>query len=212
MRCGSRDLRGRVSVKPCNRITLNSVTQILLQMERGEAGAAENLLPLVYAELRRLAQRNLANERSAGHDATSLVHEAYMCLAGTDKQNWNSRGHFYAAAAEAMRRILIDDARRRRRPKHGGDRLRVELHADVAPQADRLLEPGRYDDVLAIDDALMKFAAVEPAKAQLVKMRYFGGLTLEEAASALGLSMSTAKRHWSYARAWLYDALNPDGA
>lgn len=192
------------------RITLSSVTQILHQIERGEPGATENLLPLVYAELRRLAERNLSQERSAGHDATSLVHEAYMRLAGADKQNWNSRGHFYAAAAEAMRRILIDDARRRRRPKHGGDRARVELQADVAPQADRTVEPGHYDDVLAIDEALTKFAIVEPAKAQLVKMRYFGGLSLEETASALGISLATAKRHWAYARAWLFEALNPD--
>lgn len=191
---------------------MSSVTQILLQIQRGEAGASENLLPLVYAELRRLAERNLSQERSAGHDATSLVHEAYMRLAGTDKQNWNSRGHFYAAAAEAMRRILIDDARRRRRPKHGGDRARVELHCDVAPPSDRALDPGRYDDVIAIDEALTKFAAVEPAKAQLVKMRYFGGLSLEESASALGISLATAKRHWAYARAWLFEALGPKGA
>jgi RNA polymerase sigma factor (TIGR02999 family) len=191
---------------------MSSVTEILHQIERGEAGAAENLLPLVYAELRRLAERNLSQERSAGHDATSLVHEAYMRLAGTEKQNWNSRGHFYAAAAEAMRRILIDDARRRRRPKHGGDRARVELDSAVAPQTDRTAEPGHYEDVLAIDEALTKFAALEPAKAQLVKMRYFGGLSLEEAASALGISLATAKRHWAYARAWLFKALNPETA
>lgn len=188
---------------------MNAVTEILHQIERGEAGASENLLPLVYAELRRLAERNLSQERSAGHDATSLVHEAYMRLAGTDKQSWNSRGHFYAAAAEAMRRILIDDARRRRRPKHGGDRIRVELHPDVAPQLDQTAEPGNYDDVLAIDEALTKFAAVEPAKAQLVKLRYFGGLSLEEAASALDISLATAKRHWAYARAWLFKELDP---
>lgn len=189
---------------------MSSVTEILHQIERGEAGASEHLLPLVYAELRRLAQRNLSRERSAGHDATSLVHEAYMRLAGDDKQNWNSRGHFYAAAAEAMRRILIDDARRRRRPKHGGDRARVELDADIASPADRIVEPGHCEDLLAIDEALTRFASLEPAKAQLVKLRYFGGLSLEEAASALDISLATAKRHWAYARAWLFKALNPD--
>lgn len=188
---------------------MSAVTQILQQIERGEAGASEHLLPLVYAELRRLAERNLSQERSAGHDATSLVHEAYMRLAGTDDHGWNSRGHFYAAAAEAMRRILIEDARRRRRPKHGGDRARVEMHSDVAPQASRTVDPGHYDDVLAIDDALTKFAAIDPAKAQLVKMRYFGGLSLEESASALGISLATAKRHWVFARAWLFEALSP---
>jgi len=191
---------------------MNSVTEILDQIGRGEAGAAEKLLPLVYAELRRLAARNLSQERSAAHDATSLVHEAYMRLAKTDKQNWNSRGHFYAAAAEAMRRILIEDARRQRRPKHGGDRARVELHTDAASPVDRTVEPGRYDDVLAIDEALTRFASLDPAKAQLVKLRYFGGLSLEEAASALGVSLATAKRHWAYARAWLFEALNPDAA
>lgn len=189
---------------------MSSVTNILLQIERGEPGAAENLLPLVYAELRRLAGQNLLKERVAGHDATSLVHEAYMRLAGADKSNWNSRGHFYAAAAEAMRRILIEDARHRRRPKHGGDRARVELHSDVAPQSDRAGEPGHNADVLAIDEALTKFAAIDPSKAELVKLRYFGGLSLEEAASALGISLATAKRHWAYARAWLFEALNPE--
>lgn len=186
---------------------MNSVTQILQEIGRGEVGASEKLLPLVYEELRRLAARNLSQERSAGHDATSLVHEAYMRLAAADNPNWNSRGHFYAAAAEAMRRILIDDARRRRRPKHGGDRARVELNADVA-QTNPIAEPGNYDDVLAIDEALTKFTALEPAKAQLVKLRYFGGLSLEEAASATSISLATAKRHWAYARAWLFDALN----
>ena len=191
---------------------MSSVTEILHRIERGEAGASETLLPLVYAELRRLAERNLSQERSASHDATSLVHEAYMRLAGMDTQNWNSRGHFYAAAAEAMRRILIDEARRRRRPKHGGDRARVELHCDDVSLADPTAGPGHYEDVLAIDEALTKFAALEPAKAQLVKMRYFGGLSLEEAASALGISLATAKRHWAYARAWLFEALNPEAA
>ncbi|CAN5489037.1 ECF-type sigma factor [soil metagenome] len=194
---------------------MSSITQILTQIGRGDAGATEQLLPLVYAELRRLAARNLSQERSGRHDATSLVHEAYMRLAGTDKQNWNSRGHFYAAAAEAMRRILIDDARRRRRTKHGGDRAqvaldRVELDAPIS--ADGKLESASIEDVLAIDEALQRFAAIEPDKAQLVKMRYFGGLSLEDSASALGISLATAKRHWAYARAWLFGALNGGGA
>jgi RNA polymerase sigma factor (TIGR02999 family) len=188
---------------------LSSITQILTQIGRGDAGATEQLLPLVYAELRRLATRNLSQERAGQHDATSLVHEAYMRLAGTDKQNWNSRGHFYAAAAEAMRRILIDDARRRRRPKHGGDRHHVAL--DVRISADPKLVSASTEDVLAVDEALQRFAAVEPDKAQLVKLRYFGGLSLEESASALGISLATAKRHWAYARAWLFEALNGDG-
>jgi RNA polymerase sigma factor (TIGR02999 family) len=199
------------------RSRLSSITQILTQIGRGEAGATEQLLPLVYAELRRLAARNLSQERSGRHDATSLVHEAYMRLAGTDKQNWNSRGHFYAAAAEAMRRILIDDARRRRRPKHGGDRAhveldRVEIDRDVSISADGKLDSASIEDVLAIDEALQRFAAIEPDKAQLVKMRYFGGLSLEESASALGISLATAKRHWAYARAWLFEALDGEGA
>jgi RNA polymerase sigma factor (TIGR02999 family) len=189
---------------------LSSITQILAQIGRGEAEATEQLLPLVYAELRRLAARNLSQERSGGHDATSLVHEAYMRLAGTDKQNWNSRGHFYAAAAEAMRRILIDDARRSRRPKHGGDRHHVELNVQIS--ADGKLDSASIEDVLAIDEALKRFAAIEPDKAQLVKLRYFGGLSLEESASALEISLATAKRHWAYARAWLFEALNGDGA
>jgi RNA polymerase sigma factor (TIGR02999 family) len=178
------------------------VTQILNRIGRGEACASESLLPLVYAELRRLAAKNLSQERTARHDATSLVHEAYMRLAGAEPHNWNSRGHFYAAAAEAMRRILIEDARRQRRPKHGGDRARVDIDADCK------IASADFDDVLAVDEALTKFAAVEPDKAQLVKMRYFGGLSLEESASALGISLATAKRHWAYARAWLFNALS----
>jgi RNA polymerase sigma factor (TIGR02999 family) len=200
--------RDGIAGRPRSR--LSSITQILTQIGRGEAGAAEQLLPLVYAELRRLAERNLSQERSRGHDATSLVHEAYMRLAGTDKQNWNSRGHFYAAAAEAMRRILIDDARRSRRPKHGGGRHHVEL--DVQIRADGKLDSASIEDVLAIDEALQRFAAIEPDKARLVKLRYFGGLSLEESASALEISLATAKRHWAYARAWLFEALNGDGA
>jgi RNA polymerase sigma factor (TIGR02999 family) len=159
-----------------------------------------------------LAQRNLSQERTAGHDATSLVHEAYVRLAGAEQSNWNSRGHFYAAASEAMRRILIDDARRRKRPKHGGDRARVDLHAIDEPREGNTSAASRYEDVLAIDEVLTRFSALEPAKAQLVKMRYFGGLSLEEAAAALEISLATAKRHWAFARAWLYEALKSNAS
>jgi RNA polymerase sigma factor (TIGR02999 family) len=137
--------------------------------------------------------------------ATALVHEAYLRVAGEDAQqppkHWNHRGHFFAAAAEAMRRILIDNARRKRRPKHGGDRTRVDLEAEP------VLSPERSEEVLALDEALTRLAAEEPEKAELVKLRYFAGLSLEECAFARGISVSTAKRQWTYARAWLYCAL-----
>jgi RNA polymerase sigma factor (TIGR02999 family) len=181
------------------------LTEILNQMRRSEPAAAEKLLPLVYDELRRLAARQVALERpEARRDATSLVHQAYLRLAGNDAQDWNSRGHFYAAAAEAMRRILIDDARRRRRAKHGGDRARVDLEADCVSASDD------SDDLLALDEVLTRFADLEPEKAQVVKLRYFGGLSVEDTAAALGISPATAKRHWAYARAWLYNALADD--
>jgi RNA polymerase sigma factor (TIGR02999 family) len=184
---------------------LSHVTQILQDIERGESGAAANLLPLVYRELRQLAAARVAQERGgagARQDATSLVHEAFVRLVGPDgrdaQQHWDSRGHFFAAAAEAMRRILVDNARKRRRVKHGGDRARVDLDADC------LLAPAPDDDVLALDEALTRFASEEPDKARLVNLRYFTGMTLEECAAAMNISLATAKRHWAYARAWLY--------
>jgi RNA polymerase sigma factor (TIGR02999 family) len=164
------------------------------------------VLPLVYDELRKLAAARLAAE-SSGHtlQATALVHEAYLRLVSPDQPQtveWNSRGHFFAAAAEAMRRILVENARRKRRAKHGGGRRRVDLDDVPAVPCDRA------DDLLALDEALDSLAREDPAKAELVKLRYFAGLTLEEAAACQRVSLATAKRRWTVARAWLYDALS----
>jgi RNA polymerase sigma factor (TIGR02999 family) len=182
---------------------MSEVTRILSAIEQGDPHAAGQLLPLVYDELRKLAATKLFNEKAGQTlQATALVHEAYVRLvesAGVTR--WNSRGHFFAAAAEAMRRILIDSARRKQRPKHGGGRQRVDLD-----QAHPLADP--IDDILAFDEALAKLAREEPAKAELVRLRYFAGLSLEEAAACLGISPATAKRHWIVARAFLYDALS----
>ena len=182
---------------------MSAVTQILSAVEQGDAGAAVRLLPLVYEELRKLAAQRLAQEKPGQTlQATALVHEAYLRLVNVEQaQNWNSRGHFFAAAAEAMRRILIDSARRKRRPKHGGDRRRVELDEAVC-----LAEP--REDVLALDEALTRLADQQPVKAELVNLRYFAGLSLDEAATLLGISLATAKRHWAVARAWLYAELS----
>ncbi len=183
---------------------MNDVTRILSAVEQGDVGASERLLPLVYDELRRLAAQRLAQEKPGQTlQATALVHDAYLRLVGGSDPGWNSRGHFFAAAAEAMRRILVESARRKRRAKHGGGLRRVDL--DDGPAA-----PGARDDVLAVDEALTEFARQEPAKAELVKLRYFAGLSLEEAATCLGISESTAKRHWAVARAWLFNALSDD--
>jgi RNA polymerase sigma factor (TIGR02999 family) len=173
---------------------------------RGEGEAARDLLALVYDELRRLAGQRLAQEKPGQTlQATALVHEAYLRLVGDDGAGrWNGRGHFFAAAAEAMRRILVDNARRKRRPKHGGDQQRVPLDAIALPVEDRI------HDLLALDEALTQFAAQEPLKAELVKLRYFAGLSVEEAAACLSISPITAKRHWAVARAWLYAALAED--
>ncbi|HYH63698.1 MAG TPA: ECF-type sigma factor [Urbifossiella sp.] len=175
-----------------------AVTEVLAAAARGEPGAAAELLPLVYAELRRLAAARLAAERP-GHtlDPTGLVHEAYLRLVGNE--TFDGRGHFFAA--EAMRRILVDAARRRAAVKRGGGLERVEL-ADVAAP-----EGVPAEELLALDAALDRFAAEHPEKAELVKLRYFAGLTQDEAAAALGVSAATAKRHWAYARAWLYRAV-----
>ncbi len=177
-----------------------AVTEVLAAAARGEPGAAAELLPLVYAELRRLAAARLAAERP-GHtlDPTGLVHEAYLRLVGN--QTFDGRGHFFAAAAEAMRRILVDAARRRAAVKRGGGLERVEL-ADVAAP-----EGVPAEELLALDAALERFAAEHPEKAELVKLRYFAGLTLDEAAAARGVSAATAKRHWAFAKAWLYRAV-----
>ncbi len=185
---------------------MNEVTQILDAIVRGDAQAHEQLLPMIYQELRRLAARMLAQE-PAGQtlEATALVHEAYIRLVDTEaEQKWSHRGHFFAAAAEAMRRILVEKARRKQRVKHGGEHDRVEMDDE------RLVCPVPADQILAVDEALERFAQEEPEKAQLVKLRFFAGLSIEEAAEALGISRATASRHWTYARAWLRDAISTE--
>ena len=186
---------------------MNDVTQILSQIEQGDPTAAEQLLPLVYQELRKLAAAKMAGEKPGQTlQATALVHEAYLRLVDIEKvQHWDSRGHFFAAAAEAMRRILIDRARRKRRPKHGGDRQHVDL--------DQVCTAGDAPSIrlLVLDEALAKLAAENEVRAELVKLRYFAGLTLNEAAAVLGVSRATAARHWTYAKAWLYCAMEDAG-
>jgi RNA polymerase sigma factor (TIGR02999 family) len=182
------------------RVDWSDVTHRLNGTDLSDAQAAEQLLPLVYDELRKLAAAQMAKEEP-GHtlDATGLVHEAFLRLAG-DKQ-FADRRHFFRVAAEAMRRILIDRARRKRRTMHGGDRERLLLSdVEIATEA-----PG--EELLALDEALDRFATVDPLKAELVKLRYFAGLVEEEAAAALGISRATASRYWTYARAWLIKAL-----
>jgi RNA polymerase sigma factor (TIGR02999 family) len=183
---------------------MNDVTRILDAIAQGDPQAAPQLLPLVYDELRRLAAQRLAQE-SPGQtlQSTALVHEAYLRLVGKgDEQPWNSRGHFFAAAAEAMRRILVDQARRKQADKHGGDRLRVDLPEDLAaPEA-------RSDDLVALDEALTRLESHDPDAARLVKLRYFAGLSHQEAAEALGISRGTADRLWALGRAWLFRQLS----
>ena len=182
---------------------MTDVTQILSQIEQGDPSAAEQLLPLVYDELRKLASAKLANEKPGQTlQATALVHDAYLRLVDVElAQHWNSRGHFFGAAAEAMRRILVEKARREHRLKRGGDLQRVDLD-DV-----EITIQGPSTDILALDEALTKLGDGNPEIADLVKLRYFAGLTVDEAAQALGISSSTADRHWTYARAWLYREL-----
>jgi RNA polymerase sigma factor (TIGR02999 family) len=185
---------------------MTDVTRILSAIEQGDPHAAGELLPLVYDELRQLAAQKLAREKPGQTlQATALVHEAYLRLVDTEKaQHWNSRGHFFAAAAEAMRRILVDQARRKQAQRHGGDRQRVDLDESA------LVAAAPATDLLALDDALAKLAAAEPVKAELVKLRFFTGLTIPEAARVLGISIATAERHWTYARVWLYAELSED--
>lgn len=180
--------------------SMSEVTEILAALDEGDARAAERLLPLVYDELRRLAADKLRHEQPGQTlQPTALVHEAYLRLAGGEPSNgWGSRGHFFAAAAEAMRRILIDNARRKRRVKHGGGMDRVDLD-EVAIAIDSPI-----DDLLALDEALALLDHEDHLKAELVKLRFFAGLTLEEAGQMLGVSPATADRHWAFARAWLY--------
>jgi RNA polymerase sigma factor (TIGR02999 family) len=185
-------------------LIVNDVTRILSAIEQGEAHAAEQLLPLVYSELRQLAAEKLAQETPGQTlQATALVHEAYLRLVDHERaQHWNSRGHFFAAAALAMRNILVDNARRKRRIKHGGGRERVTLDdAQPAPPSDS-------DALLALDEALSRLAAEDPEAAQIVHLRYFAGLSIEEAAQTLGISRAYAYREWTFARAWLLQALS----
>ena len=205
---------------------MSDVTRILSQIDAGDPSAAEQLLPLVYQELRQLAAARLAAEKPGQTlQATALVHEAYLRLVdspasgerespdgtarspgnqGADAPGspyWHSRGHFFAAAAEAMRRILVEQARRKQRIKHGGQHQRVDLDSACALGGELSL------DLLALDEALAKLAAAEPAKAELVKLRYFAGLTMSETAAALGISLATAERWWTFAKSWLYAEL-----
>jgi RNA polymerase sigma factor (TIGR02999 family) len=181
---------------------MTDVTRILDAIEQGEPGAAEQLLPLVYDELRRLAASQLAREAPGQTlDATALVHEAYLRLVGGDAPRFTGRGHFFATAARAMRHILVDNARRKRRARHGGGLERVELHESVPAPATA------EDDLLALDEALERLAAQDPQAAAIVQLRYFAGLSVDEAADALGVSRASAYRHWAFARAWLLHEL-----
>jgi RNA polymerase sigma factor (TIGR02999 family) len=183
---------------------MSDVTSILGAIEGGDACAAERLLPLVYDELRKLAAQRLAQERPGQTlQATALVHEAYLCLVDAEQaQQWNSRGHFFAAAAEAMRRILVDNARRKQADKHGGGRARVDLPEGLAAAE------ARPDDLVALDEALSQLERHDPDAARLVKLRYFAGLSHQEAAEALGISRGAADRLWALARAWLFRQLS----
>jgi RNA polymerase sigma factor (TIGR02999 family) len=201
---------------------MSDVTELLAAIQSGKRQAAEELLPVVYDELRRLARQKLAQEKPGQTlQATALVHEAYLRLVRPQKgeansdltQNqpaagpeWNNRAHFFRAAAEAMRRILVDSARRKRSAKHGGSLDRAELAEVPAPQALDL------EDVIVVSEALEKFEQQDAAKAELVKLRYFAGLTIEEAAMTLGISHATAERHWTYAKTWLFRELSRSGA
>ena len=185
---------------------MDAITKVLNAIERGDPHAAEQLLPLVYDELRKLAAERMAQEKPGQTlQATALVHEAYLRLVGGDQpRDWDGRGHFFAAAAEAMRRILINRARDKGRQKRGGSVQRVDL--------DRLLvaDQASEEELVAIDDALQELARRNGPCAELVKLRFFTGLTLDEAAAAMGIARRTAHRYWAFARAWLFDALRPE--
>ena len=187
---------------------MTDVTQILNAIEQGDPSAAEQLLPVVYEELRKLAAQKMAHEKPGQTlQATALVHEAYLRLVDVEKaQHWNSRGHFFGAAAEAMQRILVSNARRRKSLKRGGNLQRIEL--EVA----QLGTDQQDHKLIALDEALAKLAKVASGKAELVKLRYFAGLTTREAAEVMGISTATADRHWAYARAWLQREMEPSGS
>jgi len=183
-------------------LPMSEVTRILSAIEQGDPSAPEELLPLVYDELRKLAAARMASE-PAGQtlQPTALVHEAYLRLVGGEERAWDSRGHFFAAAAEAMRRIVVETARRKKRAKHGGGRERVEVELADLPTR---LPP---DDLLALDEALGQLEQLDPVKARLVTLRYFAGMTIEQAAAALNISRVTAHRYWTFARAWLHQQM-----
>jgi RNA polymerase sigma factor (TIGR02999 family) len=182
---------------------MSDVTRILSQIEQGDPRATEKLLPLVYEELKKLAAVRLAREKPGQTlSATSLVHEAYVRLVeNSGELKWDSRGHFFSAAAEAMRRILVDSARRKKQLKRGGEYEQIDFTTACITSEEPSL------DLLALDEALTRLAAANAARADLVKLRYFAGLTMAEAASALGVSLSTAERHWAFAKSWLYTEL-----
>ena len=185
---------------------MSDVTRILTAAQNGDACAARELLPLVYEELRRLAASRLRHESpDQTLQATGLVHEAYVRLVGPADLPWANRAHFFAAAAEAMRRILVDRARARGRGKRGGDFRRLSLNLDLLDGDEPATE------ILALDEALESLAAADPSKAELVKLRFYAGLSLSDAATALGISRATAARHWAYARAWLCERLRDSG-
>src|SRR4029078_2975655 len=180
---------------------MSDVTRILSAIEKGDPAAAEQLLPLVYDELRKLAAIRLSQEKPGQTlQATALVHEAYLRLVdGNQAPNWNSRGHFFGAAAEAMRRVLVDVARRKKSKRQGGDQQRIAAEFDAVSTSNPL------DDVVAIDEALAKLAQENPPVAKLVELRYFAGLNMEEAASVLNISPRTCRRYWTYAKVWLHN-------
>jgi RNA polymerase sigma factor (TIGR02999 family) len=181
---------------------MRDVTRVLHAIEQGDPKASGELLPLVYEELRKLAACKMANEAPGQTlQPTALVHEAWLRVGGAQDQAWANRAHFFGAAAEAMRRILIDNARRKKALRHGSGQVQLDV------QQLEIAAPANDEQLLAIDEALARFASVDKEKAELVKLRYFGGLTIEEAGKVLGISEATAKRWWTYARAWLYTEL-----
>ena len=185
---------------------MSDLSHILSAIEQGDPHAAEQLLPLVYDELRKVATQKLAQEKPGQTlQATALVHEAFLRLVDAEKaQHWDSRRHFFAAAAEAMRRILVEQARRKQRVRHGGGRKRIDLD-----EACSVVLP-TSDDLLALNEALTRLGACEPVRAEVVQLHFFAGLTMPEAAQVLGISLSTAERHWRFARAWLYAELTDE--
>lgn len=186
---------------------MTEVSRILMAIDQGDTQAANELLPLVYDELRRLAAQNLTREKPGQTlQATALVHEAYIRLVGSGDQDWDSRGHFFAAAAQAMRRILVENARRKRSKKRGGDLCRVDL------QRDNVVGPTRSERLITLDAALAHLEAIDAPKAKLVMLRYFAGMTNHQAAEMMGISITTADRYWSYARAWLKREMDSDGS